>query len=494
MKLRAKSIATKLTWMNLLVSGTALLLACAGFLAYDQITYRQSLVRNLSAQAQIIGYNSIAALTFNDPQSTRNTLSALGSSPNIVNAGILTPDGRVFAQYSRSPSDQVFTIPAIPEGRTETYSFGSKHVILVRSIIFQSKPTAMVYIRSDLADMTRRLERYAIIAAIVLIISLLGSVLLSSGFRRSVAAPVLSLAETARVVSRDKNYAVRATPTGDHDEVDLLVNSFNEMLAQIEQRDDALRTAHADLEQRVEERTRQLSVANKELETFSYSVSHDLRAPLEVINGFSYVLETEYRNKLDATGRECLSHIRNATSRMAELIEDMLNLSRVSTTAMHRDSVDLTAIAQTIATDLCRREPERHVEFTIAQHATTQGDARFLQIVLENLLRNAWKYTSHHKRAHIEFGVENRRRETVYFVRDDGAGFDPKQANRLFQPFQRLHSESEFSGNGIGLATVQRIIQRHSGHIWATGEVDKGATFYFTIGGNVISAPRPLSA
>jgi len=157
---------------------------------------------------------------------------------------------------------------------------------------------------------------------------------------------------------------------------------------------------------------------------------------------------------------------------------------------MHQERVDLSAVARHIADDLHRREPERNVSLVIAPGAIVRGDPRFLQIVLENLLRNSWKYTSRHPKARIEFGVEDRRGVHVYFVRDDGAGFDPARAGRLFQPFQRLHSEAEFSGNGVGLATVQRIIHKHGGQIWATGAPERGATFYFTVGQN----HRPLAS
>jgi signal transduction histidine kinase len=166
---------------------------------------------------------------------------------------------------------------------------------------------------------------------------------------------------------------------------------------------------------------------------------------------------------------------------MSELIEDLLNLSRVSSTSMHREKVDLTAMAKGIADQLCRREPSRRVDFVIHDCVPVQGDARLIYIALDNLLRNSWKYTSHHEQARIELGCEERRGRIVYFVRDDGAGFDPAQGHHLFKPFQRLHATSEFPGTGIGLATVQRIILRHSGEIWAEGAVEKGATFYFSV-------------
>ena len=230
------------------------------------------------------------------------------------------------------------------------------------------------------------------------------------------------------------------------------------------------------------QRTRELLFANRELESFSYSVSHDLRGPVDALNGFTYVLLKEYGSRLDAKGKDLLEHIRNSGKRMMQLIDDLLNLSRVTSSVLQSEPVDLSAIAGSVAEELKSVEPGRKVDFVIAAVGKVEGDPRLLKIVLENLLRNSWKYTSTHSRAHIEFGCKIEDGQTVYFVRDDGAGFDPRSADRLFQPFQRLHPAAEFPGNGIGLATVQRIVRRHGGEIWAKGEVERGATFYFSLG------------
>jgi signal transduction histidine kinase len=479
-RLKPKSIAAELTRMNILVSVAALVVCCAAFLSYDLYAYRDAIVRTISIQAQIIGFNSVSALTFNDPAAAQSTLSALSTSPNILSAGILTSDGRLFARYAKAGFP--LHLPAFPTGPEDQHSFTYNSMLLVHPIVFQDKIVGAVYIRSDLQRLFTRIRQYLVITLLVVIASLIAAFVVSAVFRRTISDPIVRLAEIAGVVSREKNYSLRAVPSGEHDELATLIASFNEMLSQIQVRDEALKKAHAELEMRVQERTRQLVAANKELEAFSYSVSHDLRAPLEVINGFSYVLQTDHENKLDANGRECLNQVRTATQRMGQLIEDLLNLSRVSTSAMQREKVNLSSIARSIADELHRQEPERHVEFVISPNQVVQGDLRFLRIILENLLRNAWKYTSRHAQARIEFGSEERRGMRVYFVRDDGAGFDPRRAGRLFQPFQRLHAESEFSGNGVGLATVQRIVERHAGSIWATGAEENGATFYFTIG------------
>ena len=235
------------------------------------------------------------------------------------------------------------------------------------------------------------------------------------------------------------------------------------------------------LEELVEQRTAELTAVNKELESFSYSVSHDLRAPLRGLVGFSQALLEDYDDKLDEQGKHCLSRIDAAGRRMGELIDDLLTLSRVTRSQMQRERVDLSAAAREVAAVLREGQPERKVEFVIADGLTVAGDKPLLEAVLENLLGNAWKFTGGHPTATIEFGVTDVENERVYFVRDDGAGFDMAYADKLFGAFQRLHTEEEFPGTGIGLATVQRIVRRHGGRMWAEGEIEKGATFYFTL-------------
>jgi PAS domain S-box-containing protein len=235
------------------------------------------------------------------------------------------------------------------------------------------------------------------------------------------------------------------------------------------------------LERRVAERTAQLELANRELEAFSYSVSHDLRAPLRSIDGFSQALLAEYTDRLDAQGRDWLRRVRAATQRMAQLIDDLLSLSRVTRSELRRERVDLSAMARAFAAELQRAQPDRRVTFAIADGLVVDGDSRLLRVAVENLLDNAWKFTAKHPEARVEFGVAQQDGTRAYFVRDDGAGFDMAYAGKLFVPFQRLHGVAEFEGTGVGLATVQRIVHRHGGRVWAEGAVERGATFYFTL-------------
>ncbi|MBW8782191.1 MAG: response regulator [Verrucomicrobia bacterium] len=243
-----------------------------------------------------------------------------------------------------------------------------------------------------------------------------------------------------------------------------------------------LRLENELLQQRLSARTHELESANKELETFSYSVSHDLRAPLRTISGFTDLLISHLGDRVDDESRTYANHVQNGVKKMNLLIEDLLRLARTTRAEVHRMPIDLSLIAREISEKLQATAPDRNVEWIIASGLTTVGDPGLLRVVLENLLSNAWKYTSKIPHARIEFGAETQSNgSTAYFVRDNGAGFDMKYADRLFGPFQRLHAESEFPGVGVGLATVQRIIHKHGGRIWPQAAPDQGATFYFTL-------------
>lgn len=478
---RAKSVSAKLTWLNLTVTGIALLLACLAFLAYDFFSYRENLVHNLMSEAQIAASNTVTALTFDDPQAAESTLSALQSSPDVQWAAIVTPDGKVFAKYQMAGTGSKLELHAFDPARRTALWMGGAQVIVASRIHFSGKDIGTVYIRAQLRELAPRVRRYGITVGVIFLLCVIASLLATAMFRRLIAQPITSLAETARVVSREKNFSVRAEPSENEDEIAVLVAAFNEMLQEIQTRDRELAESRELLERRVQERTAELRAANRELEAFSYSVAHDLRGPLEVISGMSFMLEHSFGRKIGPEGAGMLHTVQGSIRNMADLIDDLLNLARSTTVGLERKEVDLSAVARSVAEDLTIAEPKRKVKFTIKDGAVVSADAGLMNVVMSNLIRNSWKYTSHHAEASIEFAWTDRGGKRVFFVRDDGVGFDQAKAGKLFQPFQRLHATSDFPGTGVGLATVQRILARHGGNVWAEGRPEHGATFFFTL-------------
>ncbi len=359
--------------------------------------------------------------------------------------------------------------------------FDGGFVNVARLILFEGKPTSIVYIQSDLAELAARQKTYMQITAAVLFLSMLAALLVFNAFKAGLSpsrSPIL--ADVARSVSQEKDYSVRAVPPKRPAELLILFQAFNEMLAQIQTRDRALEKAREELERRVEARTAQLAAANKELEAFSYSVSHDLRAPLRHIDGFSTILA----KKLGAVPpdiEQYLGRIREGAKHMGHLIDDLLHMAQIGRKEVIRRPVDAQALAQAVIRDLQPECEGRQIQWEVGDLPTLECDQGLMKLVFTNLLSNAVKYTRRADQAVIEVGQARQDGVPVIFVRDNGAGFDQQYAHRLFGVFQRLHRAEEFEGTGVGLATVQRIIQKHGGRIWAEGKLNEGATFRFTL-------------
>jgi signal transduction histidine kinase len=471
--------------MNALVSGVALLLAYASFLAYNLVNSRQTAIDNLTGEAQIIGTSSASAILFNDPAVAQKSLSALNNSGDITAASIYTQSGELFAQYLPN-RDAPIVPPTIPAG-TLRFSWKNGIDVLVASrIVVERKPVGIVYIQAHLKGLRQQAIHYALITGVILLLCLIVALLVGTVFRRLLSEPIVSIARTARLVSRYRDYSLRFEPTQSYDELMSLTEAFNEMLAEIQARDAALEQARNELGLRVEERTSQLRAANRELESFSYTVAHDLRGPLDIISNICYLLQNSDEGEPADDADPMLARLAASVADMSNLIDDLLNLSRATCAGLHIKRLDLSAMAGSILDDLTTAQPDRNVKTVVQLGCHANADKGLMLIVLQNLLRNAWKFTGPKQSARIEFGCTQDGLQTVYFVRDNGAGFDQRMADKLFKPFQRLHTENEFSGTGIGLATVQRIISRHEGKVWAEGEVGKGATIYFTLG-----APTP---
>jgi signal transduction histidine kinase/DNA-binding response OmpR family regulator len=505
LKAKDHSIAQKLTWMNMLVSGAALLLACTAFITYDMVTFKETMVRNLSTQAQIIGSNTASALLFNDQQSAETTLAALKAAHNVLSAGIYTPDGRLFSSYSRDPGGQMPSLPTIPSGPTEIHWLRNNEIVLIRSIVFQGKPTGTVYIRSDLDELNQRMKRYAAIAVLVLMASLAAALLVSSVFRRAVARPIVHLAGVAKIVSRDKNYSVRATPDGSHGELAVLIAAFNEMLTQIQQSETALRMAHDGLELRVQERTAQLEAANKEVEAFSESVlrakeeveraskfkdqflstmSHELRTPLNAVLGFSDLLTEERYGPLNDKQRRYVSHIHTGGKHLLSLINDILDLSKIEAGRLELaiESVLVrTSFAEVVDTirPLADKKSQSLVVNSTPDLSVRADSVRFKQVLM-NLIGNAIKFTP--EGGKVELAARQLGEVVRVEVRDSGPGIPPEEQQRIFEAFYRATKTGKaVEGTGLGLAITQRLVELHGGHLGLESKMGSGSCFFFTL-------------
>jgi len=490
------SLRHKLFGVVLLTALVALIVALGAMVGYDLQSYHRNLVSDLTTQADLLGRTTATALAFDDPKVAAENLGVLRFRPAVSSAALYGARGALFATYARTGEQRAF--PKLPEG--DGVRIEDRDLILFKRIVNGGEILGTVYLRADYELYDRVLD-YLGISALVLIVAMGLALLLALWMQRYVTHPVLAIADIAREVVDKRDYSRRATKLS-ADEVGALVDAFNDMLAEIGRRTAELESSNAMLareiderkhaqgevlrlnavlEDRVHERTAQLESANRELEAFSYSVSHDLRAPLRSIDGFGQALVEDFPEHLPDGARSYLDRIRTSTVRMGQLIEGLLNLARVSRRPLERNPVDLSKMAKQAVSELQQREPERSVEVSVWDGMQAEGDAQLLSIVLENLIGNAWKFTSKKDKPRVEIGALKDRGHATFYVRDNGAGFDMTYADKLFGAFQRLHAASDYAGTGIGLATVQRIIHLHGGRIWAEGETGKGAVFYFTL-------------
>jgi len=492
---RWRSVQQKLIGMVLVSTMAAVLIAIAAMVLYDLRLYHTGWIADVTTQAELLGRTSGSALAFDDPRAARENLELLRYRSEVRAAAIYDAKGRLFASYAPAADTR---FPSLAEG--DGVRVEGDNLILFKRIVGESEILGTVYLRTSYA-LYNRLYGYLGIGVAAGLLSLLVAYALSRRLQRGVTEPLRAIGAVARKVSHERDYALRVqklTP----DEIGDLADAFNAMLAEIERATAGLQASNrelerevrergraegevlrlnAELEQRVRERTAQLEYTNRELESFCYAVSHDLRSPLRAIDGFSQALLQDCHAQLPTDGQRFLKRIRAATLRMGQLIEDLLTLSKVSRGELTKVEVDLSDLARHVGADLAQREPGREVEVMVWEDMRPEADPRLLRAALENLIGNAWKFTSKAEHARIEIGCLRDGRRATYFVRDNGVGFDMAYADKLFGAFQRLHSESEFSGTGIGLATVQRIVHRHGGRIWADAAPGKGATFFFTL-------------
>lgn len=471
------SIRKKIRWVIMLTSGAVLLFTFSSYLVYEVVTFRQTYVRQMSTLAKIIASNCTAALAFDNPDDAVEVLNALKAEKHMVAAALYDKQGNLFSQYPRD-----YPLQAIPKdqvGPGESHRFEASHLIVLEPVVQNGSVLGMLCLKSDMDAMYDRIKRYATIAAAVIAVSFVVAYFLSNRLQRGIYQPVHALTRMARTVSEKKDYSVRATKIGD-DEIGYLTDAFNQMLSEIETQNAHIQQFNQKLEQTIEQRTHDLEVANKELEAFSYSVSHDLRAPLRSINGFSRILLEDYGTLLDEEGHHTLNTIMRNGHRMGQLIDDLLAFSRLGKQHVTKLRLDLTTIAKSVFDDL-REQYGNKSEIVIKPLPEINGDSSMLRQVMQNLISNALKYSMKKDKPCVEIGGYRQNGNNVYYVKDNGAGFNMQYYDKLFGVFQRLHNANDFEGTGVGLALVHRIITKHEGKIWAEGKENEGATFFFSL-------------
>jgi len=476
MKTPRTTIGRKLVTAMMLTSTSVLILAGAVFVTHDFTGFRRAMVQALVTRANILAANSTAALAFQNPEDATQVLRALATDRNMIAAALYDGQGQLFATFPASAAPGVVPTRPMANG----YRFERSRLAVSEPVVEEGRRLGTIYLESDLQMLDQQLNADATVVLFAIFGSIAVAFALANWLQRRIAHPILALAEVARTVSEGKDYSVRSEAVGD-DEVGVLSEAFDQMLGEIQRRESEIRLLNEDLERRVDARTAELEASNKELEAFSYSVSHDLRAPLRHIDGFVELLTKHASSSLDEKARAHLTKISSSAKRMGALIDDLLAFSRVGRTEMRRTSVNLASMTAEVIHELRDDAKGRLVEWKLGELPTVQGDPSMLRLVLVNLLANALKYSGPTKEARIEVDARAQNGEVVVSVRDNGVGFDPAYAHKLFGVFQRLHGTNEFEGTGIGLANVRRIVSRHGGRTWAEGTVHEGATFYFSL-------------
>lgn len=483
------SVRGKVLFVVLVTAASALLISGASMAWYELRDFRQTGVDDLAAQAAVIGLAAAPALQFRDPETAHEYLASLEAKEGITSAAIYTVSGTMFASYSAT--GETVDFPELPE--VDGHYEDGNELVLFQRIVAGDEIIGTVGLRAN-HDLAGRLIDYLGILGAVMLLSLGAAALISGWLQRTITQPISEVTSVARKVMEQRNFNLRA-PKSTTDEIGLLVDSFNGMLDELgrraarlehsvseqERAEEELRTLNTELEDRVVARTSQLESANRELESFSYSVSHDLRAPLRAITGFSNLLWEDHKERLDEEARRKLGIIRGQADRMGLLIDDLLKFSRLGRKAIEPTLLDMGELARKTFERLHRDNANGKLEFRVGKLPPARADRALMEQVWANLLANAVKFSSKTDEAVVEVGAIAEERENIYYVRDNGAGFDPRYRDKLFGVFQRLHDESEFPGTGVGLALVHRIVTRHGGRVWADSRPGDGATFHFSI-------------
>ena len=482
------SIQQKLRWIAMLTIGGSLLLAGIALIVFNVSRFKSEMENDLATLANIAAQNSTASLLFRDQASAAETLRSLGARPSILAAALYKNDGTQFVHWS-APGAAV-SFPAHPPKRERTVTRSEPGVIVAFSPVrLKGERLGTLYLRSSLDELYARAEMQALTVGLVFLASGIAALVLSSGLQRLISGPILDLALTARAVSERRDYSIRAGKRS-ADELGQLVDAFNGMLGQIQQRDSELREAKEALEARVAERTAELErsneelhQSNKELDDFAYIASHDLKEPLRGIHNFSSFLIEDYAAQLDEEGRAKLETLMRLTKRMETLIDSLLQFSRLGRVDLAVTRVDLGEIVAGILDSLAISLRQEGVEVRVPRPLpVVRADRVRVGEIFHNLIVNAMKYNDKPQKW-IEIGwQQNGAGPPVFHVSDNGIGIPERHRESVFRIFKRLHGREKFGGGtGAGLTIVKKIVERHHGRIWLESSAGQGTTFYFTL-------------
>lgn len=461
----------------LITCGTVVLLGYAAYIGQEYYSFKRDTADQLSTISKMIAANSTAALAFRNAADAEEILSSLRVEPHVLQGILFDDKGEILARYSAN--DSLSRAPeSLPEWMGTRFTDG--RAAHIEPVVLDNRPLGMLYLQLDMSVIYERFILYLGIAGCILAVSFILAFLFSTRMQKNLTTPILDLAGTARIISEQRNFSLRAKKYYE-DEIGVLTEAFNKMLVRIEHQNQEIVSFNQDLEKKVAARTKELEMAYQEMEAFSYMVSHDLNAPLRHIDNYVSLYLERQDGKLDEAGKKTLDAISRNARKMRQLIEDLLTFSQLGRKEMTRSKVSMMAMVKEIIAEHEKIASQRSINFKVHKLPIAYADSVTIRQVWDNLISNAIKYSGRTTNSQIEIKSWEKPHEIIYCVADNGVGFDMKDYDKLFNPFQRLHNQSQFEGTGVGLAIVDRIISKHGGKVWAESKHNEGARFYFSL-------------